>query len=109
LLEDLLTNKEQRTKNKEKRTRNRRQKYRSTEGLIAMSNKNICHLADPMLYTDVGSGCAISVLRADNEDLQKALLPVGFLDGLEQMLDDTPSMKTYYPLYYPMSSYGALW
>jgi len=48
----------------------------------------------------------ISAIRADEEE---ATLPAGFTEGLDQMLEDTPSVKHGEALYFPLCSYGAHW
>jgi len=51
-------------------------------------------------------GRIISAIRADEE---AAALPAGFTEGLDQMLEDPPSVKPGSALYFPMCSYGAHW
>jgi len=51
-------------------------------------------------------GRIISAIRADEE---KAVLPSGFTAGLDQMLEDLPSVKPGAALYFPTCSYGAYW
>ena len=45
----------------------------------------------------------------ENEELRRSTLPVGFVDGLDWMLEDPPAVKKGYGLYFPMCSYGAEW
>jgi hypothetical protein len=52
---------------------------------------------------------AISLLREANDDLQQALMPVGFIEGLDRLMEDPPSPVKYAPLYFPSISYGAHW
>jgi hypothetical protein len=48
----------------------------------------------------------IFAIRADEEE---ATLPAGFTEGLDQMLEDPPSVKHGEALYFPLCSYGAHW
>ena len=48
----------------------------------------------------------IAMIRADEEE---ATLPTGFTEGLDQMLEDPPSVKPGVALYFPLCPYGAHW
>jgi hypothetical protein len=59
------------------------------------------------LWRKVGElGRIIDAIRADEEE---ATLPAGFTEGLDQMLEDPPSVKHGEALYFPLCSYGAHW
>ena len=51
-------------------------------------------------------GKIISMIRADEEE---ATLPTGFIEGLDQMLEDPPAPEPGVALYFPLCSYGAHW
>jgi len=53
--------------------------------------------------------CAVSILRAENDDLQLSVLPDGFAEGLYRMMEDPTPINHSSGLYFPLCSYGAQW
>jgi len=60
-------------------------------------------------YSTGGKEQQVDITETVGSSEEEAMLPTGFIEGLDQMMADPPSVKPGRSLYFPMCSYGAHW